>query len=220
MTRSEISPAGLSPRQELVKRGFDLVVGTLLLTLTAPVMAIAWILSTLDTRRNGLFVQTRVGRGGQTFVMFKIRTMRSTGGSTVTTATDPRITAVGALLRRLKLDELPQLVNVILGQMSLVGPRPDVPGFADELEGPDRIVLSVRPGITGPAAVAFRHEQQLLANVEDPDAYNRDVIWPAKVELNRAYVEHWTFASDVRWILGTVTSIFTPSSDAENGRSL
>ena len=111
----------------------------------------------------------------------KIRTMNSVGGTTVTTANDTRITRSGALMRRLKIDELPQLINVLRGEMSLVGPRPDVPGFADLLIGDDRVVLTVRPGITGPAAIEYRHEEEILARVADPEGYNRDVIWPDKV---------------------------------------
>ena len=113
--------------------------------------------------------------------------MRAVEGvdTTVTTTHDVRITRSGAWLRRLKIDELPQLVNVMRGEMSLVGPRPDVPGFADRLEGPDRVVLTVRPGITGPAALAYRHEEEILAGVADPERYNREVIWPDKVRINR-----------------------------------
>jgi lipopolysaccharide/colanic/teichoic acid biosynthesis glycosyltransferase len=201
------SARGLSTRQRAVKRAFDLVVAGVGLVATAPVIAVAWVLATIDTRQNGMFRQLRVGRHGELFQVLKIRTMRGRGGSTVTTAGDVRLTRLGALLRTLKIDELPQLVNVVRGEMSLVGPRPDVPGFADELTGPDRVLLTVRPGITGPAAVAYRHEEALLATVEDPEAYSRDVLWPAKVALNREYVESWTLRADVHWIIATVRSV-------------
>jgi lipopolysaccharide/colanic/teichoic acid biosynthesis glycosyltransferase len=207
MTRSE----GLSPRQAAVKRAMDLVVATLGLLVTAPVIAVAWVAATIDTRQNGLFRQSRVGMGGATFDVLKIRTMRGDAGTTVTTSYDVRITRLGALLRGLKIDELPQLVNVVRGEMSLVGPRPDVPGFADALTGADRIVLSVRPGITGPAALAFRHEESLLASVADPETYNREVIWPEKVRINREYVQNWSLAGDLRCLLGTVSSVLEPS---------
>jgi lipopolysaccharide/colanic/teichoic acid biosynthesis glycosyltransferase len=207
MTRSE----GLSPRQAAVKRAMDLVVATLGLLVTAPVIAVAWVAATIDTRQNGLFRQSRVGMGGGTFDVLKIRTMRGDAGTTVTTSYDVRITRLGALLRGLKIDELPQLVNVVRGEMSLVGPRPDVPGFADALTGADRIVLSVRPGITGPAALAFRHEESLLASVADPETYNREVIWPEKVRINREYVQNWSLAGDLRCLLGTVSSVLEPS---------
>jgi lipopolysaccharide/colanic/teichoic acid biosynthesis glycosyltransferase len=207
MTRSE----GLSPRQAAVKRAMDLVMATLGLLVTAPVIAVAWVAATIDTRQNGLFRQSRVGMGGATFDVLKIRTMRGDAGTTVTTSYDVRITRLGALLRGLKIDELPQLVNVVRGEMSLVGPRPDVPGFADALTGADRIVLSVRPGITGPAALAFRHEESLLASVADPETYNREVIWPEKVRINREYVQNWSLAGDLRCLLGTVSSVLEPS---------
>jgi lipopolysaccharide/colanic/teichoic acid biosynthesis glycosyltransferase len=198
---------GLSSRQAAVKRTFDLVVAGVGLVIASPVIAVAWLLATLDTRQNGMFRQVRVGRGGVRFEVLKIRTMRVGGGSTVTVAGDARTTRLGATLRTLKIDELPQLVNVVRGDMSLVGPRPDVPGFADRLTGPDRIVLAVRPGITGPATVAYRHEETLLASAQDPEAYNRDVLWPAKVALNREYVEHWALRKDIRWIVETVKAV-------------
>lgn len=176
---------------------------------TAPIMALGVVASTVSTRQWGVFSQERIGRDGQPFRVHKVRSMRRIDGltTTVTAGTDPRITRVGAWLRRLKIDELPQLVNVVRGEMSLVGPRPDVAGWADTLEGADRIVLSVRPGITGPASVVYRHEEGLLAAAEDPEAYNRDVIWPDKVRLNREYVETWSLRSDLRWIFATLRTV-------------
>ena len=117
---------------------------------------------------------------------------------------DQRITKTGRILRKLKIDELPQLFNVLLGQMSLVGPRPDVPGFADQLTGDDRIILSIRPGITGPASIAFRNEEEILASVDDPETYNREVIWPEKVAINKQYVQSQSLLGDVKLILQTV----------------
>lgn len=211
MTKTE----GLSPRQRALKRSTDVVVATVALIATSPVMAVAWLAATVDTRQNGLFRQRRVGLGGTTFDVLKIRTMRGGGGTTVTAADDVRITRLGSVLRGLKIDELPQLINVIRGDMSLVGPRPDVPGFADALTGADRILLSVRPGITSPAALAFRHEERLLASVPDPEMYNRDVIWPEKVRINREYVENWSLRSDLRCLVGTVSSVLNRSSTVE-----
>ena len=124
--------------------------------------------------------------------------------STVTTRHDPRITRVGRILRSTKVDELPQLLNVLLGHMSIVGPRPDVPGFADRLSGDDRIVLSIRPGITGPATLEFRNEEELLSSQSDPERYNREVIWPKKVELNREYVANYSFWKDFGYIWRTI----------------
>lgn len=211
MTKAE----GLSARQRELKRALDVVVAMAGLVMSAPVMAVAWVAATVDTRQNGLFRQSRVGLGGTTFDVLKIRTMRGGEGTTVTTANNARITRLGAVLRKLKIDELPQLVNVLRGEMSLVGPRPDVPGFADALTGSDRIILSVRPGITGPAALAFRHEETLLASVADPEAYNRDVIWPEKVRINREYVENWSLATDLRCLVGTLSSVFESPSHVE-----
>ena len=138
--------------------------------------------------------------------MWKIRTMKNIEelDTTVTTSKDPRITPFGQFLRRTKLDELPQLWNVIKGDMSLVGPRPDVPGFADTLVGEDRILLSVRPGITGLATLAYRDEEQLLAKQKDPEQYNKEVIWPEKVLLNRFYIEHYSLWLDFKIIYKTI----------------
>ena len=130
--------------------------------------------------------------------------MTNEPGTTVTTSYDARITGIGAILRRLKLDELPQLINVLTGTMSFVGPRPDVPGYADRLDGDDRVVLSVRPGITGPATLHFRNEEELLAGQEDPEWYNREVIYPAKVRMNRHYIENYSLREDLRLIWRTV----------------
>ncbi|TCJ30203.1 sugar transferase [Nocardioides jejuensis] len=202
-------PRGLSTRQRATKRAFDLVVGGVLLVLTAPLMAVAVVAARLDTRASGIFRQQRVGQDGHLFEVMKIRTMRSssTHTTTVTTANDARITRLGAVFRKLKIDELPNLVNVVRGEMSLVGPRPDVPGYADALEGGDRVVLTVKPGITGPASVAFRHEEDLLASSADPELFNREVIWPEKVRINRDYVENWSLMSDVRCLVDTVRSV-------------
>lgn len=122
----------------------------------------------------------------------------------VTTDKDPRITRLGRFFRKTKIDELPQLINVFLGQMSFVGPRPDVPGFADKLTGDDRIILTVRPGITGPATLKFRDEEKLLAAQSDPERYNREVIYPEKVRLNREYVENYSFWQDIKYIFQTI----------------
>ncbi len=189
-----------------VKRAFDVIVAAVGLQATGWLVALAFIAASIDTRDNGFFTQTRVGRGGRLFRVIKLRTMRTDGHlqTTVTTRDDPRVTRLGALLRRTKIDELPQLINVLLGDMSFVGPRPDVPGFADVLEGEDRVVLSVRPGITGPASLKYRDEEALLAEQDDPEAYNRDVIFPDKVRLNRQYVEDYSFVRDIYYILKTV----------------
>lgn len=153
-----------------------------------------------------LFRQKRVGRGGRLFTMVKFRTMTvNHGGSSVSVAGESRITPLGAWLRRWKLDELPELWNVLRGDMSLVGPRPDVPGYADMLEGSDRDMLRLRPGITGPASLKYRNEEEMLAAVPDPQRYNDEVIFPDKVRLNLLYLHDHTLMGDLRLIVATLT---------------
>jgi lipopolysaccharide/colanic/teichoic acid biosynthesis glycosyltransferase len=202
---SQPNHAGLTTGQFVVKRCLDLFLAIIGLMLTWWLIAIAWVLATIDTRTNGFFTQLRVGRNGELFKVIKIRTMRIDPevSTTVTTSSDRRITPLGKFWRRSKIDELPQLLNILFGHMSFVGPRPDVPGFADRLEGADRVVLSVRPGITGPATIKYRNEEELLAAVDDSEVYNRDVIFPDKVRINREYIEHWSIIKDMKYILQT-----------------
>ncbi len=203
---SSITVHPLQFRDRLIKRSFDIFVSAFGLLALWWLILITWILAAIDTKANGFFTQKRVGRDGKLFRAIKIRTMRAVPGivTTATTANDPRITHFGSLLRRTKLDELPQLFNVLVGQMSFVGPRPDVPGFADQLMGEDRIILAVRPGITGPATLAFRDEETLLASQAEPERYNREVIFPEKVRINREYVTRYRFTNDIRYIIQTI----------------
>lgn len=200
------STAGMSLWSRIAKRSFDLSLALLGMVFLWWLILLAWVLAGIDTGQNGFFTQLRVGHRGKQFRLIKIRTMRvsDSAGTTVTTSTDPRVTFLGRLLRTTKVDELPQLINVILGQMSFVGPRPDVPGFSDLLTGDDRIILSVRPGITGPATLKYRREEEMLAEQEDPEAYNRDVIFPDKVLINRSYAENYRFRDDMKYIWQTV----------------
>lgn len=197
---------GLSRGQALRKRAFDLVAASAGLVVLSPVILIAFVAASIDTRANGFFRQERIGRHGSLFKVVKIRSMRSDPAiaTSVTTARDPRITRLGAFWRRTKIDELPQLWNVIRGQMSLVGPRPEVPGFADLLTGTDALILTVRPGITGPATLHFRDEERLLAATDDPEAYNRDVLFPTKVRMNLEYLRSYSFRRDLRYLWRTV----------------
>jgi lipopolysaccharide/colanic/teichoic acid biosynthesis glycosyltransferase len=190
----------LSPVQALGKRVFDFCVSLLGLGLTFWVILPAWLLATLDTRKNGFFTQDRVGRDGRIFRVIKIRTMRDVPGvkTTVTTEKDQRITSLGRFWRKTKIDELPQLINVLKGDMSFVGPRPDVPGFADRLVGEERLLLSIRPGITGPATLKYRNEEQILMEVDDPEKYNREVIFPDKVRINLKYIREYSFWKDLK----------------------
>lgn len=152
-----------------------------------------------------IFRQKRVGRHGKLFTMYKFRSMTvNHSGSSVSVAGESRITPLGSKLRHYKLDELPELWNVLIGDMSFVGPRPDVPGYADILTGQDREVLQLRPGITGPASLKYRDEETLLANQSDPQEYNDRVIFPDKVKINRYYLAHYSFIQDIRMIFCTV----------------
>jgi len=197
----------LNNTDRIKKRIFDIVLSVIGIGLTWWLILVAWIIASVETRSNGLFRQKRIGKEGKPFYVLKIRTMKTSKeqGTTVTTSHDSRITQSGAFFRKTKIDELPQLFNVLLGQMSFVGPRPDVPGFADRLKGEDRIVLSVRPGITGPASLKYRNEEALLAEQKDPERYNREVIWPDKVRINKAYIESWSFKKDIDYLIKTIT---------------
>ncbi len=201
-----LNQKALTRRQQVMKRAFDLTASSVMLMLTAPLILIGWVAATVSTGASGFFVQQRIGLHGEKFPLLKLRTMKIIVGvdTTVSSSNDCRITRTGRILRKLKIDELPQLLNVLAGHMSLVGPRPDVPGFADELAADDRILLSVRPGITGPASIRFRNEEELLSKVADPETYNREVIWPEKVRINIEYLNNYSFAKDLQMILATV----------------
>ncbi len=155
-----------------------------------------------------LFVQERVGKDGKLFKVHKFRSMRvrreDEAFTGVAAAETNRITPLGEKLRKYKLDELPELWDVFIGKMSFVGPRPDVPGYADKLEGEDRVILKLRPGITGPASLKYRNEEELLASVDNPVRYNDEVIWPDKVRLNLYYLQHHSFWMDLKMIFATV----------------
>jgi len=196
----------LSPAEKVQKRFFDIALSVFGIWLTWWLMLLAWIIASFETGSNGLFMQKRIGKEGKPFLVFKIKTMKIIDGidTMVTTRGDRRITKSGAFFRKMKIDELPQLLNVLLGTMSFVGPRPDVAGFADKLEGDDRIILSLRPGITGPASLKYKDEEALLAKQKDPECYNRDVIWPDKVEINKTYIKEWSLKKDIMYIVKTL----------------
>lgn len=151
------------------------------------------------------FQQMRVGKDAVLFKMLKFRTMTiNHSGSTISVKGERRITPIGAVLRKYKLDELPELWNILKGDMSFVGPRPDVPGYADKLEGEDRLLLSVRPGLTGAASIKFSNEEELLALQDDPVKYNDEVLYPEKVRINNNYVRHMSFGLDLKIIIFTI----------------
>jgi lipopolysaccharide/colanic/teichoic acid biosynthesis glycosyltransferase len=196
----------MTPTQKFIKRAFDLFLALLLLPIALPIIAVAWVVATLETGANGFFFQTRIGKGGKPFKIIKIRTMYPVEGSTITIANDSRITRSGRFFRKYKIDELPQLFNVLKGEMSFVGPRPEVPGYADKLEGEDRIILEIPPGITGPATLKYRKQEEILARVENPKWYHDNIIWWDKVRINKEYVKNWSLKRDIYYLWKTVFS--------------
>lgn len=190
----------------IIKYIFDRIVSFIGLLCLWPVLIVVAILIKIKMPGGpALFTQKRVGRHGKLFTMHKFRSMTvSHSGSSVSVAGEARITPLGAKLRKYKLDELPELWDVLIGNMSFVGPRPDVPGYADQLKGDDRRVLELRPGITGPASLKYRDEEELLAKVDNPIEYNDTVIYPDKVRINLYYLNHYSFVKDIQMILCTV----------------
>mgnify|MGYP000286286887 FL=1 len=190
----------------LLKSCFDRLASFFGLIIFFPVLFIVTIL--IRVKMPGgpvIFKQNRVGKDGQLFTMYKFRSMTvGYGGPSVSVAGDSRITPLGAVLRKYKLDELPELWNVLKGDMSLVGPRPDVPGYVDCLIGEEREVLKLKPGITGPASLKYRNEEVLLAKVEDPQKYNDEVIFPDKIRINLYYYHNYSFWKDIQMIVCTV----------------
>lgn len=185
---------------------FDRLVSLFGLLLLWPILLIVAILIKIKMPGGPvIFTQKRVGKYGRLFTMYKFRSMTvSHSGSSVSVAGESRITPLGAKLRKYKLDELPELWNVLIGDMSFVGPRPDVPGYADVLMGEDREVLTLKPGITGPASLKYRNEEELLAGQDNPIRYNDEVIFPDKVRINRYYLHHYSFIKDIQIIVCTV----------------
>ena len=215
----------------ILKWLFDRIVSFFGLLFLWPVLLIVAILIKVKMPGPIFFVQKRVGRGGHVFNCHKFRSMTvGHGGSTVSVAGESRITPLGAKLRRYKLDELPGLWDVLIGKMSFVGPRPDVPGYADKLTGDDRDVLKLRPGITGPASLKYRDEEEMIAEfvekvkASNPEVlsayltvnfaemtdgeialwYNDNVIYPDKVRINCYYYRHYSFIKDIQMIFATV----------------
>ena len=195
------------------KRALDIVAAAAGLVVLAVPMGVIALIVRLSSPGPALFRQTRVGREGKLFTVRKFRTMSTGHGdpSPVTVRGDSRITGVGRVLRRFKIDEYPQLWNVLVGEMSLVGPRPDVPGYCDKLEGGARRILDLRPGITGPATIKYADEEEILAAQADPVRYNDEVIFPDKVRLNLEYADHPTFHGDIGWIWKTIAAAFRKS---------
>jgi lipopolysaccharide/colanic/teichoic acid biosynthesis glycosyltransferase len=181
---------GLSSSQQFLKRSFDVLLSVLLLCgFLVPLVLLIGVF--------GIFKQQRIGKNGTVFTIYKLETLKETEVGMV-----PK--RFGNFLRKFKIDEWPQLFNVLVGSMSFVGPRPDIQGYADRLLGDDRIILSVKPGITGPATLKYKNEEQLLSKQDNPLAYNDKVLWPDKVKINKTYVKEWSFRKDLLYIWKTI----------------
>ena len=191
--------------KNVIKSIFDRIFALIGVILALPFFIIIPFVILFGSKGPVFFIQKRVGKNGKLFTMFKFRTMTGSDSSnTVTTKSDSRITREGHFLRKWKLDELPELFNVLIGDMSFVGPRPDVPGYADNLTGDDRRMLQLRPGITGPATLKYINEEELLAAVPNPNHYNDEVIFPDKVKVNLKYLDSHSLFGDIKIILDTL----------------
>ncbi len=192
----------------MAKRLFDVIASALGLLLLSPLLLAAAVWVWLDSPGPVLFRQRRVGRFGVPFTIHKFRTMRVEPGAAITVGEDPRITRSGRVLRQTKLDELPQLWDVLRGAMSLVGPRPELARYVELYPEPlKRAVLAVRPGITDPASLAYSHEAELLAVAADPEREYREVILPAKLRLSADYAARASLASDLKLIARTLSRV-------------
>lgn len=193
---------------------FDKLVSVIGLVVLSPVLLVVAILIKKEMPGPVLFRQKRVGQQGRLFTVYKFRSMtvkaeasvasKDSEVTSIASTEQSRITPLGEMLRRYKLDELPELWNVLKGDMSFVGPRPDVPGYADQLQGEERDILKLKPGITGPASLKYRNEEELLSSIDNPTQYNDEVIFPDKVRLNLYYLKHYSFIKDIQMIVCTV----------------
>ena len=189
-----------------MKRVFDFLVSLVGLFLFSPLLVLLSLLIKFTSKGTIFFIQERVGENGVFFKMIKFRSMQmiQDSDSTISVKGDMRVTKVGSFLRRYKLDELPELWNVLVGDMSLVGPRPDVPGYANFLRGEDRNILKLKPGITGPASLKYANEEEILARQENPKEYNDEIIYPDKVRINLDYYYQSNLWIDIKIIFATI----------------
>ena len=192
----------LSSKQQKTKRLFDLIISLIGIVINSIPLIILVLLSSISTRSFGIFFQERVGMDAEFFILYKIKTFGALRNGEIF------LTWFGKFLRKSKFDELPQLFNVLFGNMSMVGPRPDIQGYADKLKGADRIILSVKPGITGPATLKFSNEEELLSEQENPLEFNDKFLWPQKIEINKCYVQEWKMLTDFRCLLKTLRHLF------------
>jgi len=192
------------------KRLFDIAFSLTFLLVLSPVLVTIWILVKLSGEGPGLFKQTRIGKNGSTFILYKFRTMRyspETDGLSITSRDDNRVTALGKYLRKYKLDELPQLYNVLKGEMSVVGPRPESKKYVDLFENDYSYILQISPGLTDYAALEFRNEEEVLAGHEDVEEAYIDVVLPKKILLYRKYINEMSFQTDLKIVIRTLLEV-------------
>ena len=184
----------------------DVFFSLLGLVILCPVLFLLFVLIRITSEGPGFFTQDRVGKNGKLFKIIKFRTMYliQDSSTSISIKGDSRVTKIGAFLRKYKLDELPELINVLFGHMSLVGPRPDVSGYADKLLGKERDILKIRPGITGPASIKYFNEEEILSSQENPQIYNDKVIYPDKVRINLDYYNNQSIWMDIKIIFATI----------------
>ncbi len=209
----QVSPVERNFYEKHGKRVFDFAASAIGLLVLSPWLLILALLVKLTSTGPVLYRQERVGRGGRIFRIAKLRSMFENAdkhGPLITSAKDSRVTPVGRILRRLKFDELPQLWNVVKGDMSLVGPRPEVPRYVEFYSAAQRRVLTVRPGITDPASLVYRNEEKVLATQPDPDAYYRNVVLIDKLNMNLEYLDNISFFYDLFLVLLTTGIVYIP----------
>ena len=193
----------------MLKRTFDIILSIFAIFLLFPSFLVVSFLIVIDSGFPIFFLQKRIGRGAKEFNIIKFRTMKTNDKNiTITVSDDSRITRIGKFLRKTKIDELPEILNVLFGQMSFVGPRPDVKGYADKLKGTNRKILDLRPGITGPASLKYYNEEYILSKKSNPKKYNDEVIFPDKVKINMYYFHNRSFFLDLKIIFATIFRIF------------
>jgi len=178
----------------MIKSIFDYSAATVILIVASPAIAIGWALAKWDTKASGFFIQSRIGRKGEKFNIIKLRTINPKSN---------QCSKTGKWLRESKWDELPQLINILKGEMSFVGPRPDIPGYYDALEGENRKILNLKPGITSEAAIKYANEEALLDKQENPKQFNDEVIFPDKIKMNLDYYHNQSFLLDIKIIWKT-----------------
>ena len=193
----------------MLKRTFDILLSVFAIFLLFPLFLVVSFLIVIDSGFPIFFLQKRIGRGAKEFNIIKFRTMKTNNENiTITVSDDSRITRIGKYLRKTKIDELPEILNVLFGQMSFVGPRPDVKGYADKLKGANRKILALRPGITGPASLKYYNEEYILSQKSNPKKYNDEVIFPDKVKINMDYFHNRSFFLDLKIIFATIFRVF------------